>query len=142
MSKSNTFENDLLLAIFNAVGIANLLDNAASGPLTHLQVGFHTGDPGEAGNQTTNECTYTSYARVAVVRTSSGWVVTGNVVNPAARITAPQATGGNETVTHFSVGTASSGAGKVLYKGTVTPNIAVSNGVSPFLETTTSITED
>lgn len=142
MSKSNTFENDWLRLVFNAIAITGLADNPAVGALTHLYVGFHTADVGEGGVQTTNECTYTSYARVAVERTTSGWVVTGNVVNPAARITAPQATGGNETVTHWSVGTASSGAGKVLYKGAVTPNIAVANGVSPFLETTTSITED
>ena len=30
MSKGNTFENDLLLLIFNATGIANIADNAAS----------------------------------------------------------------------------------------------------------------
>ena len=46
------------------------------------------------------------------------------------------------TVTHFSVGTASSGAGKILYSGTVTPNIVTGNGVTPQLTTSTQITED
>lgn len=58
MSKGNTFENDLLLLIFNATAIGNIADNAASSPLTNLYVSLHTGDPGEAGNQTTNECAY------------------------------------------------------------------------------------
>lgn len=142
MSKGNTFENDLLLLIFNADGIANLADNAASSPVTNLYVSFHTADPGEAGDQTTNECAYTSYARVAVARSGSGWTVSGNSVSPAAVISGVEATGGTETITHFGVGTASSGAGKLLYSGAVSPNIAVSTGVTPKLGTGTTITED
>ena len=70
MSKGNTFENDILKLIFNATAIANIADNAASSPLTNLYASLHTADPGEAGDQTTNETSYTSYARVAVARTS------------------------------------------------------------------------
>ena len=73
MSKGDTFENDLLKLIFQAVAIANLADNAATGPLTNLYVSLHTADPGEAGNQSTSEATYTGYARVAVARTAGGW---------------------------------------------------------------------
>jgi len=142
VSKGNTFENDLLKLIFNATAIANIADNAASSPLTNLYVSLHTGDPGETGDQTTNEATYTSYARMAVARTSGGFTVTANSVSPAAAIEFPQATGGSNTITHFGVGTASSGAGKLLYKGTVTPNISVTSGVTPRLTTATAITED
>lgn len=142
MSKGDTFENDLLKLIFNATAIGNMADNAASSPLTNLYVSLHTADPGEAGSQTTSEATYTSYARVAVARTSSGWTVTNNSVSPAATISFPACTGSTNTITHFAVGTASSGAGKVLYKGTVTPNISVSSGVTPQLTTSTAITED
>lgn len=142
MSKGNTFENDWLKLIFNATAIANIADNAASSPLTNLFVSLHTADPGEAGDQTTSETTYTSYARVSVARTSGGWTVTGNSVSPVAAITFPQCTGGTATITHFAVGTATSGAGKILYKGTVTPNISVSNGVTPQLTTASTITED
>lgn len=142
MSKGNTFENDWLKLIFNATAIANIADNAASGPLTNLYVSLHTADPGEAGDQTTNEAAYTSYARVAVARTSGGWTVTANSVSPAATISFPQATGGGETETHFGVGTASSGAGKLLYSGAISPTIGVSNGVTPQLTTASTITED
>lgn len=141
-SKGNTFENDLLKLIFNATAIANIADNAASSPLTNLQASLHTGDPGEGGDQTTSEITYTSYARVAVARTTGGWTVTNNSVSPVSAITFPAGTGGSGTATHFAVGTASSSTGKVLYKGTVTPNIVTGNGITPQLTTATAITED
>lgn len=142
MSKGNTFENDWLKLIFNATAIANIADNAGASPLTNLFVSLHTADPGEAGDQTTNETTYTSYARVSVARSGSGWTVTANSVSPTANIDFPTATGGTATITHFAVGTASSGAGKILYKGTVSPNISVSTGVTPRLTTASTITED
>ncbi len=142
MSKGNTFENDLVKLIFNATAIANIADNAASSPLTNLYVSLHTADPGEAGSQTTSECAYTSYARVAVARTSGGWTVTNNSVSPAANIDFPEATGGTETATYFAVGTATSGTGKILYSGTISPSISISSGVTPRLTTSTAITED
>lgn len=143
MSKGNTFENDWLKLIFNATAIANIADDAASAPLTNLYVSLHTGDPGEAGDQTTNEISYTGYARVAVARTTGGWTVTNNSVSPVANIDFTISSGGaGGTVTHFAVGTASSGTGKVLYSGTVTPNIVVSSGVIPRLTTASAITED
>lgn len=131
MSKGNTFENDLLLLLFNATAIANIADNAASSPLTNLYVSLHTGDPGEAGNQTTSECAYTSYARVAVARSGSGWTVSGNAVTNAALIQFPQCTGSSETATHFAVGTAASSTGKVLYKGALSASLAISSGIQP-----------
>src|SRR5574343_1543046 len=101
MSLGNTFENDLAKLIFQATAIANIADNASASPLTNLYLSLHTSDPGEAGDQTTNECAYTSYARVAVARSGSGWTVTNNVVTPVANVDFPAATGGTETVTHF-----------------------------------------
>lgn len=142
MSKSNAFENSLLKLIFNATAIANLADNAASSPLTNLYVSLHTADPGEAGDQSTSEATYTGYARVAVARTTGGWTVTNNSVSPVANIDFPNCTGGTNTITYFGVGTASSGAGVLYYSGTVTPSIAVSSGVTPRLTTASTITED
>lgn len=142
MSKGDTFENDLLKLIFNATAIANIADNAASAPLTNLSVALHTADPGESGNQTTSEATYTSYARVSVARTSGGWTVTGNSVSPVATIGFPAGSGGSGTVTHFSVGPTGGGATKILYSGTVTPNIVTGSGITPQLTTASTITED
>jgi hypothetical protein len=141
-SIGNTFENDLQKLIFNATAIANMADNAASSPLTNLYASLHTGDPGETGDQTTSEVTYTSYARVAVARTSGGWTVTNNSVSPVATISFPAGTGGSGTATHFAVGTASSSTGKLLFSGTITPNIVCGNGVTPQLTTASAITLD
>ena len=143
MSKANTFENDLVKLIFNATAIANLADNAAASPLTNLQVSLHTADPGEAGDQTTSETAYTGYARIAVARTTGGWTITNNSVSPVANIDFGECTASpGAAITHFGVGTATSGAGKLLYSGTVTPNITMAVGVLPRLKTTSTITED
>lgn len=145
MSKSNSLENSWLLLLFNNTNVANVGDATGlrgSSTAGSLYVSLHTADPGEAGDQTTSEATYTSYARVAVARTSGGWTVTGNSVSPAATIAFPAATGGTNTITHFGVGTSTSGAGVLLYKGAVSPNISVSTSVTPQLTTSTVITED
>lgn len=142
MSKSNTFENDLLKLIFNGTAIANLADDAASSPLTNLYVSLHTADPGEGGDQTTSETNYGSYARVAVARSGSGWTVTGNSVSPVAAIDFAECTSGTATITYFAVGTASTGTGKILYSGAVSPSIAVATNVTPRLTTASTITED
>jgi hypothetical protein len=145
MAKSTTFDNDLLKLIFNATPIANIADNAATSPLTNLFVAMHTADPGAGGTQSTNEVTttaYPSYARKSVARTTGGWVVTGNTVNPAANIAFATPTGSPTAVlTHFSVGTATSGATKILYSGPLLVPITVVAGTPPTLLTTTSITE-
>lgn len=143
MSKSDTFENDFLKLVFNATAIANIADNAASSPLTNLFVSAHTADPGETGTQTTSEATYGGYARITVARTSGAWTVTGNSVSPVAALVWPAwASGATNTLTHFAIGVAVSGASKILYSGTITPNIVVSSGVTPQLGTGTTITED
>lgn len=142
MSKSDTFENDLLKLIFQATAIANLADNASSSPLTNISVALHTADPGETGVQTTNEATYGAYARVSVARTSGGWSISGSTVTPVATISFAAATSGTNTITHFSVGPTGGGATKIFYSGTVTPNIVVTSGVTPQLTTASTITED
>lgn len=143
MSKGDTFENDFLKLIYNATAIANIADNAASSPIASIWVSLHTADPGEAGVQNTSEISYTGYARVAVARTSGGWTVTTNSVSPVANIDFGAMTAGaGGTVTHFGTGVALSGATKLLHSGTVTPNIVVTNGVTPRLTTASTITED
>ncbi len=141
MSKGNNLETDLLALIFNGTTIPDLAEDDTTTPATTLTVALHTGDPGEAGDQTTSEISYTRYARTAVARHSAGWTVSGNSVSPAAAITFGEMTAGaGGTVTHFSIGTGT--ANELLYSGTVTPNIVVSNGVIPELTTATAVTED
>jgi hypothetical protein len=146
MSKSDAFETALLGLLFNNTNIANIGD--ATGVRSSTTAGslffaLHTADPGEAGSQTTNEVAYTSYARVGVARSGAGFVVTGNSVSPVADVTFPECTGGTATATHFSIGTGNTGvSGTVLYKGSLTPSIAIATGVTPRIRNTSTVTED
>jgi hypothetical protein len=147
MSKSDTWENDLLKLVFNNVGTSLIGDATGllpSGTTGSLYLSLHTADPGETGTQATNETAYTGYARLAVARSSAGFTVSGNSVNLTANGDFGQCTaspGGN--LTHFGVGTSSSGAGKLLYSGTLTPNIIMNVGVQPRITTAAGlVTED
>jgi len=115
--KGNTYINDQLKLFFNQTNIAGLATNDATG--TQLFLSLHKADPGAAGSQTTNEATYGAYSRMAVARTSGGFTVTGQSVTLAANVTFPTCTSGSETEYFFGVGTASSGAGKLMYSGPI-----------------------
>lgn len=126
MSKGNTFENDLLLLIFNNTNIANVGDATGLRGSTvagSLYLSLHTADPGEAGDQTTNEVAYTGYARVAVARSGAGFTVTGNSVSPAANVDFGQCAASPATYAYWAIGTAALGAGKILYKGVIGANL-------------------
>jgi len=140
----DTFENDLCKLIFNATAIANIADNAGSSPSTALWVSLHTADPGDTGTQGTNETSYTGYARVAVARTTGGWVVTNNSVSPVSNITYGQATSTSTgTLTHAAIGlTSASTGGKIIAAGAISPNINFSQNVTPQLTTGSSFTLD
>lgn len=134
MSMSNTFENDTLLLVFHnqtlsLIGDATGLRSSAT--TGSLYIGLHTADPGEAGTQTTSEISYTGYARVAVARSPAAWTVSTNTVSNAAAINFGLCTAGSGTATYFSVGTDSSGAGKILYSGILTAQLAISTGITP-----------
>lgn len=146
MSKSNAFEGALLQHVFQNANITNVGDATGlrgSSAAGNLYLSLHTADPGEAGTQSTSEIAYTGYARVAVVRSGVGFTVTGNSVSPANNVDFPEMTGGTGgTATNFGVGTDVSGAGTLLYKGTITPTLAVATGVTPRYKPSSSITED
>lgn len=125
MSKADTLENDVLRKVFNAT-------NPAWDAIGTLYVSLHTADPGEAGTQATNETAYTGYARVGVPRSTGGWSVAANEASNVAAVLFPL-NGGvtTPTVTHVGVGTASSGAGTLLYSGSLTANLLVGAAVEP-----------
>lgn len=137
MAKSDTFEQEMLDHIFLNADIALIGDAAGlqnSATAGSLYVSLHTADPGEAGNQQTNEATYGAYARVAVARSGSGWSRTGSTMSNVAQILFPEATSGSNTITHFGIGTDASGTGKLLYHGALTASLAVSTGIQPKFE--------
>lgn len=145
MSKSNTFENDLLALIFTNVAIADIGDAAglrASVGAGNLYWSLYTADPGEAGTAVTSEAAYTGYARVAAAR-GAGFTVTANSVSPPANVDFGECTAAaGGPITHFGVVNTASGAGKLLYKGTMSPNITMAVGVIPRIKPTSTIVED
>lgn len=148
--KTNVFENDGLKLEFNntpitLIGDANgLLGSATVGS---LYVSLHTADPTDNGTQLSNEALYTGYSRVGTARTTAAWTVTTDgagvtKVSPTVTIAFPTATGGSSTPTHFGVGTSATGAGKLMYVGTLTPVVTITNGITPQLTTDTAIIVD
>lgn len=148
MSKSRAFQAEVLRLLFNGTPIPNIADNAATAPLTSLIIALHTGDPGEAGTQSTNEAAYPGYSRVSTVRATGGWTVTEGVggpstVSPNANIDFGQCTGTpGPQLTHASVGVATSGATKIFYKGPLNSPITMAVGTIPRLTPSSTITED
>lgn len=139
MSKSNATETDTL-NIFFLKTLASWMGTLATTGDTNITVALHTADPGEGGTQSTNEATYTSYARVNVVRTGAGWTVSGATAQNAALIQFPEATGGSSTVTHVSLGINS---GQIMYSGALTASRSISSGIQPqFAINALTVTED
>lgn len=139
----NTAEADLLKLVFNNTTWANVGDATGIVGSTvpgSFYINLHTADPDETGDQTTSVTTYTGYAPVAVARSTGGWTVSGTAptqVANAGAITFGLCTAGSVTLTHVTIGRASSGAGELIAGGaldnslatggnsTITPNFAI-----------------
>lgn len=149
MSKSNAWETGLLQHLFQNSDVANIGDATGlrgSTAAGNLYVSLHSADPGEAGDQSTSEATYGSYARQAVVRSAGGWSVSGNTASNVAAVTFPTGSSGAvaQNATYFGIGTASSGAGVLLYSGQISSGgLFTGTGIQPVLSASgITITED
>jgi hypothetical protein len=105
LALGDNYEGQLLQLLFNATPISNIAQNNATSPLTNLFIALHTADPGTgtSSTQATSEIAltsgYTTYARVAVPRTSGGWTITGTSVAPVNTISFPTVPSGAAVVT-------------------------------------------
>ena len=143
MSKSNYLENAILNLLFNGTSITGLAEDQVTTPLTNLWVSLHT-DAGvidDTSTAVTNEAAYGNYAREPLIRGTDWSTSTTGSISPIANIDFTPAVSGTETITQFAIVDSASGAGNILYYGTVTPNISVTSGVTPRLTTATAITE-
>ena len=133
MSKADAHESAILNLYLNGIADANLADNAASGPLGNLYLALHTADPGDAGSQTTSEAAYGAYARVAIARSSGSpaWTVASGTASNAGVVSWPTCTSGSSACTHWSIGIASSGAGRILWSGALTAPFTVTTNATP-----------
>ena len=104
MPKSTTTANDTLDALLRAVD-----PTWRSG--ANRYIALHTADPGNAGTQTTSEASYVGYARVLVTAATGFTAASSGSSSNTGLIQFPQCTGGTNTITHVTIGTAASGAG-------------------------------
>lgn len=131
MPKSTSTCNSIINLMYRATAWANVADNASSSPFTNTYVSLHTGDPGTGNNQTTNETSYTNYARQAVAR-STGWdAASGGATANAATISFPQCGVTGATLTYTAIGTTLASAGTVWHYGALNASLAVSSGITP-----------
>jgi hypothetical protein len=108
----------------------------------NVYVSLHTADPGEAGDQTTNEAAYTNYARQTLAR-ASGWTDGGSTFTNAALIQFPQCGVTGATITHVAIGELSTGAGQIYYSGALNSPLTVANLIQPqFAAGSLAISED
>ncbi len=132
MPKATNACNSLLALLFNATTWNLLAENDSTSPATNLYLSLHTADPGVGGSQLTNETTYTNYVRLAVARTTGGWdIPSGGATQNAALAQFAQCGASGATITHVAIGTASAGAGTVLYAGALNAPLAVANLIQP-----------
>ncbi len=145
MSKSNQYESDLLSLLLTATAIANVASSTGTAsPITDIWASLHTADPTDSGTQGSGAANYSGYTRIAVTRSTAGFVVSSGSASPVAAITFPEAASTTTmTLTHCAFGQASATTGgKIFYSGTISPNIAIGLAVTPRLTTASSIQED
>lgn len=103
-SLKNTAETNWLKLMFQNIAWAGIGDGAGlqpSGAPGNFYVALYTVAPTDSAAGT--ECSYTGYARVAVVRSAGGFDVAGNNVSNAAAILFGEMTaGGPETAVAFA----------------------------------------
>jgi hypothetical protein len=79
------------------------------------------------------ECSYGSYARVAIPRTASGFSRTNNVMSNVAQLNFPKATSGNNVATKIAIYDAVTG-GNQLHVQTLSDPITITTNVQPIIE--------
>lgn len=121
------FQNANIALIGDATGLRG------STTAGSFYLSLHTASPGVGGTQSTSECTYTSYARVAVTRSAAGWEIAADLtLSNAVTVTFPESTGGaDQSATHIGLGTASSGTGFLIASTTCNAAIAITTGTVP-----------
>lgn len=138
MSKSNSFETQLLGHLFNNTAIAKIGDATGLPAATtagSLYVRLYTSAVVVDDATIGTECAYTGYVAkgVAVARSAGGWTIAGNNASNTAAITFGACTAGSETVRYFAIwkDNVSAVDAERLYWGQLTSDLAVSTGITP-----------
>ena len=134
MSKSNLHETAILKLVFQNIAHANIGDASGlqpSGAAGNLYIALFTASPTDTDTGT--EANYTSYARVAIVRSAVGFTVSADTVTNAGITTFPTSTGGTNTITHFGYYTAIT-SGDLIRWGALTASKTINSADTPKFE--------
>jgi len=126
MSKSNTSENAVVDCVLRGVD-PSFRANA------NRYIALHTADPGEAGTAITSEATFGAYARVAVVASSGFTAASGGSSSNTGQIQWAECTSGSNLITHLSIVDTASGAGTIIYSGSLTASRTISSGITALI---------
>jgi hypothetical protein len=103
----------ILRALFQGVPLSQV---------SALYAALHSGNPGEAGTQSTNETAYDNYARVAVPCSPGSWIISPGDPPQSQNLQSIQfpACGAiGDTLTFWSIGYAPSGPGPIVTSGPI-----------------------
>jgi hypothetical protein len=131
---------NLLLENTNFANVGDATGLRGSSSAGNFYFSLHSSDPGATGNQTTNEVSFTSYARATLARTSGNFTQATNTFSLAATLNFVACTGGSATATYAGIGTSLTGSGILLWSGSITPSLSITNGITPQLTTGTTFT--
>lgn len=137
MPKSTPTCNSFLALLYNATPWANIADNAASSPLTKVEVSLHTTTPLAAtDSQLENETNYPDYARIQTDRVAGagGWSVPSS--GQTSNVGLIQGVKCGTTVSTFpcayvATGTHHTLAGHVWHFGQLNSTLAVAQNITP-----------
>lgn len=133
--------NGFIKLILHGTPFAQIADNAAANPATQFVLALHSQDPGPDGTQETFELNYGGYQRRVSPRTAAAWPVVNNVARPSGRIEfAEMISGVEQLATWMTIGLAETGAGQVLLRGRLSPDIQCRLGVIPAIRADSTIT--
>ena len=137
MGRTNSFENEIALLLFNNTAIADIGDASGLQPSAVdglFYIALYSVMPTDSTNGT--EATYTGYARVSVARSVVGWTISGTDptrAENASDIVFPTSST-SETILGASICFTISGVPK--YYGTFTTAFSVINGYTPTISAT------
>lgn len=134
-SMVDAFENSLALLLFNNTTLANIGDATGlvgSSTAGSTQLSLHSVALTDASTLlTSNELSYTGYARPTQARSSGGWTVASDTASNAALVQfGEMSAGGPVTAVHLGLGFISTGNVLRLQQD-LAADLVINNGVNP-----------
>ena len=145
--KKDSFENALLLLIFQNTNIANIGDGTGlrgSSTAGNFYIALYKNSAKPTDSVAGTEVTYTNYTRVAVARTAGGWTVSSNNAYNTSVVTFPTCGATGDTAGAAAICKAgTTGVDDAIYYGDLTADLVIAqNGIPEIAAGDLDIFED